>query len=137
MTQRMWIGLSVSGDEVSVSRVPDQISRTYLQSLDLEVGFLKRGYEIAEQFSTDEMAKTFLRAFSGMIFAVNEILVFDFHGQNMKAVVKGLSIVEIGSGTSDTMGILMDKTDVNFFKAGDSAIKLKSSSKRYGTIVFI
>lgn len=130
MTQRMWIGLSVSGDEVPLTRVPDQLARTYLQSLDLEVGFLKRGHEIAEQFSTDEMAKNFVRAFSGTIFASDEILVFDFHGQNLKAVVRGLSVVEMGSGTSDTMGILMDKTDVNFMKAGDSAIKLKSSSKK-------
>ena len=126
----MWIGLSVSGDEVSVTRVPDPIARTYLQSLDLEVGFLKRGHEIAEQFSTDEMAKNFIRAFSGMIFGVDEILVFDFHGQNLKAVVKGLSVVELANGASNNMGILMDKTDVSFIKAGDSAIKLKSSSKK-------
>jgi vesicle-fusing ATPase len=130
MMQRMWIGLSVSGDEVSIARVPDPIARTYLQSLDLEVGFVKRGQEIAEQFSTDEMAKNFIRAFSGMIFAVNEILVFDFHGQNLKAVVRGLSVVELANGASNNMGILMEKTDVSFIRAGDSSIKLKSSAKK-------
>lgn len=135
MTQRMWIGLSVSGDEVNVTRVPDQLARTYLQTLDLEVGFLKRGHEIAEQFSTDEMAKNFLRAFNGMILAVGEILVFDFHGQNLKAVVKGLSVVDIGGGIQN-MGILMDKTDVNFIKAGDSLIKIKSSSKKWVNLSF-
>ena len=131
----MWIGLSVSGDEVNVTRVPDQLARTYLQTLDLEVGFLKRGHEIAEQFSTDEMAKNFLRAFNGMILAVGEILVFDFHGQNLNAVVKGLSVVDIGGGIQN-MGILMDKTDVNFIKAGDSLIKIKSSSKKWVNLSF-
>ena len=87
-TQRQWIGLSLSGDQVPVQALPPAMARTYLQSLDLEVGFLKPRHEIAEQFSTDEMAHNFLKAFTGTIFGVGEILVFDFHGQNLKAVVK-------------------------------------------------
>ena len=65
-----------------------------------------------------------------MIFAIGEILVFDFHGQNLKAVVKGLNTVEINSGGPTGMGILFEKSDINFIKAGDSLIKLKSSSKK-------
>ncbi|PAV21243.1 vesicular-fusion SEC18 [Pyrrhoderma noxium] len=109
--QRQWIGLSLSGDYVPI-------------------GFLKARLEIAEQFSTDEMAHNFLKAFNGMIFAIGEILVFDFHGQNLKAVVKGLNTVEINSGGPTGMGILFEKSDINFIKAGDSMIKLKSSSKK-------
>ena len=125
---RQWIGLSVTGDEVTVEPIPFQ--PYYLQSLDVEVGFLRRNMEIAEQFSTDEMAHNFLKAFNGMIFAIGEILVFDFHGQNLKAVVKGLNTVEINSGGPTGMGILFEKSDINFIKAGDSLIKLKSSSKK-------
>ena len=65
-----------------VQSITAKIARNYLQSLDLEVGFLRRGQEIAEQFSADEMAKNFIRAFNGMVFGIGEILVFDFHGQN-------------------------------------------------------
>ena len=126
------MGLSLSGDEISIQPLPVQMSRAYLQSLDLEVGFLKKNAEIAEQFSTDEMAKNFLKAFTGLIFAPGEIVVFDFHGQNLKGVIKGLSVVELpNGGTVEHMGILMDKTDINIMKAGDSLIKLKSSSKKY------
>lgn len=128
--QRQWIGLSLSGDYVPVQPLPPALARNYLQSIDLEIGFLKARLEIAEQFSTDEMAHNFLKAFNGMIFAIGEILVFDFHGQNLKAVVKGLNTVEINSGGPTGMGILFEKSDINFIKAGDSLIKLKSSSKK-------
>lgn len=130
-TQRQWVGLSLSGDRVSVERVPPDMARTYLQSLDMEVGFLRRGHEIAEQFSTDDMAKNFIRAFNGTIFGIGETIVFDYHGQNLKATVKGLGIVEVkGGSASNSAGIIFERTDVNFMKAGDSLIKLKSSSKK-------
>lgn len=129
--QRQWIGLSVSGDTVTVEPMPED--PPYLESLDIEVGFLRRGLEIAEAFSADEMAKNFLRAFNGMVFALGEVLLFEFHGQNLKATIKGLRVVDLpGQRSSAThFGILMEKTDVTFMKAGDSALKLKSSAKKY------
>ncbi|EJD01552.1 AAA-domain-containing protein [Fomitiporia mediterranea MF3/22] len=128
---RQWMGLSLSGDQVPIQPLPPAMSRAYLQSLDLDVGFLKPRHEIAEQFSTDEMAHTFVKAFNGLILGLGESIVFDFHGQNLKAVVKGLSGVEMGAGAPvKGLGILFDKTDINIMKAGDSLIKLKGSSKK-------
>ena len=133
--QRQWIGLSVTGDEVTVEPIPFQ--PLYLQSIDIEVGFLRRGLEIAEAFSADEMAHNFIKAFSNMVFAAGQMLAFEFHGQNLRAHVKGLSVLELadaqrrgGSGALTTLGVLMEKTDVTFMKAGDSAIKIKSSAKK-------
>jgi vesicle-fusing ATPase len=105
--------------------------------MDMEVGFLKRGQELAEQFSADDMAKNFLRAFAGQVFGVGELLIFEYHGINLKATVVGLQTLELadaqkrgGGGAPANMGLLMDKTDLNFIKAGDSAIKIKSSAKK-------
>lgn len=128
--QRQWIGLSLAGDSVTVEPLP--YPPPYLESIDIEVGFLKRGLEIAEAFSADEMAKSFLRAFGGVIFAVGENFLFDFHGQNLKATVKGLLVVELPGQRNDAthFGVPMEKTDVTFMKAPDSAIKLKSSAKK-------
>ena len=92
---------------------------------------MKPRFEIAEQFSVEEMANVFTRGLKDTLFAIGEIVVFDFHGQQLKAVVKALSIVDVGGRQPDSFGILHEKTDVNFMKAGDSLIKLKSSSKRY------
>ncbi|RDB20001.1 Vesicular-fusion protein sec18 [Hypsizygus marmoreus] len=143
--QRQWIGLSVAGDQTTVDPLPPPphpASPSYLQSIDLEIGFLRRGHEIAEQFSADEMARNFIKAFNGVLMSVDEVLVFEFHGQNLKATVRAVSILDLADeqrrGTSDAqrspnheyMGIMMDKTDVTFMKASDSAIKIKSSSKK-------
>ena len=126
------MGLSLSGDEVSVKPLPPQFARAYLETLDLEVGFNRRGHEIAEQFSADDIAKHLLKIFDNVIFAVAEVLVFEYHGQNLKAMVTGLSVVELPQGnTAQNMGILMNKTDITIGKAADSLIKIKSSAKKY------
>lgn len=138
--QRQWIGLSLTGDSVDVAPLPGAPAPgalPYLESLDLEVGFLKKGHEIAEQFNADDMTKNFVKAFNGLVFSVGEILVFEYHGQNLKGTVMAVGTVELadaqrrGVGNAlQNAGILMDKTDVSFIKAGDSAIKIKSSSKK-------
>lgn len=139
-TQRQWIGLSAVGDETTVEPLPGPphpAAPQYLESVDIEVGFLRRGHEVAEAFSADEMSKNFVKAFNGIIFAPGQFLVFEFHGQNLKAIVKGLRLLDLADeqgggrgGQRQEMGILMDKTDVGFMKAGDSLIKIKSSAKK-------
>ncbi|KAF8897858.1 P-loop containing nucleoside triphosphate hydrolase protein [Infundibulicybe gibba] len=128
--QRQWIGLSISGDQATVE--PLHTAPAYLQSIDLE---------IAEQYSADEMARNFIKAFSGILMSVDEVLIFEFHGQNLKVVIKAVAIVELAdeqrkgaAGGPRTvnhqfMGVLMEKTDVTFMKAPDSAIKIKANAK--------
>lgn len=131
--QRQWIGLSLTGDSVTVEPYP--YTPPYLASVDIEAGFLRRGHEIAEAFSADEMAKNFIRAYNGIMLSVGQLLIFEFHGQNLKLQIVGLQTVELvnappvhGQGASS--GVLMENTDVTFIKAGDSAIKIKSSAKK-------
>ncbi|KAG9045474.1 transport between ER and Golgi ATPase protein [Tulasnella sp. UAMH 9824] len=129
---RSWIRLSASGDSATVEPV-NTTSADYMQSLDIEIGFLRPRYEIAESYNPDEIATTFLRAFNTQIFSVGQVLVFDFHGENLKGTVKGLMKVDLPNGRpalGEQAGILMDKTDVTFIKAADSLIKLKGSSKK-------
>jgi vesicle-fusing ATPase len=142
--QRQWIGLSLSGDEVTVEPLPsppDPLAPSYLQSLDLEVSLLRRGQEVSEVFSSDEMEKNFLKAFKNILFAVDEILAFEFHGQKLKAVVKSIAVLELAdeqrrgapkpqTKSSTNFGILMDKTDITIMKASDSPIKIKNSSMK-------
>ncbi|TFY52939.1 hypothetical protein EVG20_g10336, partial [Dentipellis fragilis] len=140
--QRQWIGLSLSGDSVTVEPLPsppDASAPAFLQDVALEVGFLKRGHEIAEQFSSDDMAKHFVKAFGGVLFSVGQVFVFEYHGQNLKATVKSLAVLELadeqrrggrGGSAPQNYGIVMEKTDVTFLKDPTSAIKIKSSSKK-------
>lgn len=139
--QRQWIGLSAVGDEASVEPLPvppHPSAPAYLESIDLEVSFLRRGVEVSEVFNADEMTKNFLKAFNGIIFAPGQHLVFEFHGQNLRAIVKSLGLLELADEQTggrqgkrqENMGVLMDKSDVGFMKAGDSPIKIKSSAKK-------
>lgn len=136
--QRSWIGLSLAGDEVSVTPLP---SVSYLQSLDIEIGFNKRGYENSEPYSADEIARHFLKAMDGVIMSVDQSIIFEYHGQNIKGTIKGLSLLEIADeqrrgppGTVDHgnsyRGVIMPKTDLTFMKDPTSLLKLKSSAKK-------
>ena len=143
---RQWMGLSVSVDSVSVEPLPSPphpAAPLFIQDIALEIGFLRRGLEIAEQFSADDMALTFIKAFTGVLFSVGEIFVFEFHGQNLKAVVKSLAVLELAdeqwrggarggahAASPQDLGIIMAKTDVTFMKDQHSSIKIKSSAKR-------
>ena len=142
--QRQWIGLSLTGDQVTVESLPPPphpSAPSFLQAIDIEVGFLRRGVVTADQFSSDEMSRNFIKAFNGIVMTSDQIIVFEFHGHNLKATIKAISILELadeqrggargGQQTANhNMGILMEKTDVTFMKAPDSPIKIKSSSKK-------
>jgi vesicle-fusing ATPase len=87
------------------------------------------------------MTRNFIKAFNGIIMSSNQVIVFKFHGHNLKATIKLISIVELAdeqwgsahSGHHQNMGILMENTNVTFMKAPDSQIKIKSSSKKFMT----
>ena len=130
----------MAGDEITVEPLP--FIPSYLQSIDIEAAFLKRGLEIAEAFSADEMAHNFIRAYNGVIFTAGQLLIFEFHGHALRLVIKGVQIVDPldpkgrSQGQSvSTSGVLMDKTEITFMKAGDSPIKIKSSAKKYACIL--
>lgn len=138
---RQWIGLSTTGDTVTVTSLPSPphpSAPAFLETLTLEVGFLQRNLEIAEQFSADDLAATFIRGFGHIVFTLGQIVVFEYHGQNLKGVVKSVSVLELaaeqrggggGGGRADS-GIVMEKTEVTFLKEPISKIKIKSSAKK-------
>ncbi|KAF9506121.1 hypothetical protein BS47DRAFT_1353273 [Hydnum rufescens UP504] len=135
---RQWIGLS-PGDVVNVEPIDFSMmgNDCYLGSIDVEVSFLKRNAQATEVFDADDMARAYINAFNGMVFSPSQIVVFDFHGQTIRGLVTGISLVELAKGgrhetlsASPSLGLLMDQTDVNFMKASDSTIKLKTSAKK-------
>ncbi|KAG2013221.1 vesicular-fusion protein sec18 [Coprinopsis cinerea AmutBmut pab1-1] len=143
--QRQWVGLSVGGTPATVEPLPTgnhPAAPAFLEAIDLDVGFLKKGLEVDQQFDSDEMSKYFVRVFNGIAKSRREVMAFEFRGYNMKAVVREIRILELADEQRrgpaptnlpdyhDKAGIIMEKTDVTFFKAADSAIKLKSSARK-------
>lgn len=148
LLQRQWAGLSAQGHYVQAEAYDPYSTGPgiYLAALDIELSFLRRGIEATEQYDADEMARNFLRAFDKHIFTSGQLLVFEFHGQTLKAAVTGVSVVDAdqlpkaGSknvppppparGQTLQRGILISQTQVNFFQAPDTTLKIKASGKR-------
>lgn len=147
--QRQWIGLSATGDTVTVVALPappHPSAPPFLETLTLEVGFWQRNLEIAEEFSADDMGATFVRGFGGVVFTVGQNLVFEYHGQNLRCLVKSVDVLELaaeqrrggvpgtadrpGGGSRKDSGIVMEKTDVTFMKEQQSKIRIKSSARK-------
>ncbi|KAI9453475.1 AAA-domain-containing protein [Lactarius psammicola] len=147
--QRQWVGLSATGDSVTVVALPAQphpSAPSFLETLTLEVGFLQRNLDVPEEFSADDMGATFVRGHGAVVFTVGQILVFEYHGQNLRCVVKSVSVLELaaeqrrggvpgapngpGGGNRADSGIVMEKTDVTFMKDPLSKIRIKSSARK-------
>lgn len=142
---RQWMALSLSGDFITVTLLPSpphSQAPPFLQSVDLHASFWKRGYVNEVPYNVDEMVQKFLAAYSGLVLAPGSILTVDFKGDKLKLVVASMNVVEfpdggLGGKTQIEMGVLMQRTDVNILKEGDSPMRLKSGAKRAATNAII
>ena len=128
--------LSLSGDTVHVEPLPTPPhprAPLFLQSVDIYASFWKKGFVNATPYNVDEMVQKFLAAYSGLILAPGSTLTVDFKGDKLRLVVSSMTLVELpNSGHGEVeMGVLMQKTDVNILKEGDSQMRLKSSARKY------
>ncbi|UZJ51589.1 hypothetical protein CBS101457_000909 [Exobasidium rhododendri] len=148
LLQRQWASLSAQGHYVRAEPYDPYSTgqAIYLAGLDVELSFFTKAIEATEDFDAEEMSRNFLRAFDGHIFTSGQMLVFEFHGQTLKATIAGVSVVEADQlttsanrnapppppprGPASQRGILISQTQVNFFKAADSKVKIKASGKR-------
>ncbi|KAF9226866.1 vesicular-fusion protein SEC18 [Gyrodon lividus] len=138
MSLREWMELSLSGDQVTVESLPDELP--FLQSIDFFASFPKKSYSNPVPYDVDEMIQNFLNAYSGLVFAPGGILTTDFKGDKLKLTIASINVVELPDGQRSgtqrhasrqiEMGILMSGTSITIMKAGDSQMKLKASAKR-------
>ena len=83
-------------------------------------------------YSADDMAKNFVNAFGGIVMTVDQPILLEYHGQNLKGVIKSAVPLEIPGNPPSTMrtsGVISSETDVTILKSADSLIKIKSSGK--------
>ncbi|CAB75779.1 Vesicular-fusion protein sec18 [Schizosaccharomyces pombe] len=111
----------------------------YLHSMTLEVDFQNRNRTTNEPFDGEEMAKLFCSSYQSQVFSPGQKIVFDFRSYNIKATVRTISCVDLLIGenqdaenTADTSkrGLLTSQTEIQFFKAAHSALRLKASMTR-------
>jgi vesicle-fusing ATPase len=73
---------------------------------------------------------------------VGQLIIFDFHGQTLKVIVKSLSVLELaeqqGGGRGHwegldprNFGVMMDKTDITMMKGAEAnGLNIKASAKK-------
>ncbi|RKP27921.1 P-loop containing nucleoside triphosphate hydrolase protein [Syncephalis pseudoplumigaleata] len=135
--QRRWAMLSL-GQDVDVEPYdPRRESDHYiLNSLSLEVGFLKVREDQAEHFDVQEMSQLFSQTYAHQMFSVKQQIVFDFHGVNLVGVVTGVELLDLEQDTRGGQeqrafrGVLVPETIVNFSKAAGSPIRLKGAARQ-------
>jgi vesicle-fusing ATPase len=121
-----------------------------------QIGFQMKKTESHEVYDTEQLSQVFitvrhptssirrslfianheLQAFSNLPLTPLQTLMFDYRGQVLKATVRSVSTLE-GSESSSAMGIIMEGTEITWFKDPSSAIKLKNSSNRAPTQAII
>jgi vesicle-fusing ATPase len=132
--QRTWMGIE-PGDQADVEIIPENhIRDMYLSSLDIEIGFHKPSQQSSEQFSADDISRHFVRAYGGQIWGLHQAASFEYHEHALKAVVKGMQVLDLSEKKANSlgvgMGILVEETDITILKAADSHIKLKASARK-------
>ena len=100
----------------------------YLGNVDIELDYLSRSQMPTGPFSADEMQGIFTRVFDSHVLSNGQVLVFEFHGQNLKATVRG--VYSIDTSAAHHLGVMIPQTQVNFFVAQGSALEIKASGKR-------
>lgn len=130
LLQRQWARLSAEGhDVVAEAFEPMALGKgVYLGSIDIELDFLSRSQYSHSMFDADEMQAIFLRVFDQHILSIDQVLVFEFHGQNLKATVRGVHSVD--TSIAHHMGIVIPQTQVQFYQAPGGSLQIKTSGKR-------
>ena len=110
--------------------------------IDSQVGFNRKNVQVTEVFDSEDMARVFIKNYSSQVFSAGQFVVFEYHGQTLRATVTGASLLDLGKtdrsgNASRPLGLLMEKTDITFIKASDSPIKIKGSSKKLGVLSHI
>lgn len=134
--QRTWMQVALTDVVEAQSYDPfAQGSKSYLTSMDVEVGFAgKKSTDVP--YDQDELAQAFLNTFKNQIFAPGQQLLTDFRSIPLRMTVRTVELGDLsGQGSQpvshpQARGVLTPETALNYFKDARSPINLKGSTRR-------
>lgn len=109
--------------------------RVYLGTLDIEIDFYNKNKATSTPYEQAPLAKRFLQLFRNQIFVPHQSLVMELGGINFKLRIIHTDVVDLGKpddqkGTKDSRGILVDQTQISFFKPKSGLIVIKQSGDK-------
>lgn len=111
----------------------------YLGAINVEVNFWNRNRANSRLYDPDEMADAFVKKFDSQILQPTQILLFEFKGNYFELKVTATQVVDLAdvsmenvpvSGDIMNKGIVVQQTQVSFYKGSDGLVNLKASMKR-------
>lgn len=144
---RLWGSLSLN-QEVRVDIYDPFVDMNcYLSRVDIQISFVRKGFESSENFDSQDMAKIFMQSYNGMMFSVGQSLCFDYHGINFQGTIMNVEVADFNSlnkgvpppqqstGRGPVRGILMEQSLINFTRSADSSIKLKGTKSTTNVLI--
>jgi len=132
LSQRQWIGIEI-GAQVTVGVLPDPPdpnAPSLVQAIEIEVDFLKPGYESPEEYSLHDMATTFVDDFKRIQMTEGQPIVFMYRKQKLRGLIKSMTLVEELPPARKITGVISTETSATFSKLPDSTMKAKLGVKR-------
>lgn len=111
----------------------------YLGSVNVEINFWNRNRANGRQFDPDEMSTAFVKKFDSQILQPTQILLFEFKGNYFELHITSTQVIDLADVNIDDVptskdimnkGIVVQQTQVTFYKGNDGLVNLKPSMKR-------
>ena len=132
LSQRQWIGIEI-GAQVTVEVLPDPPdpdAPSLIQAIEIEVDFLKPGYENPEEYSLHDMATTFIDVFKRIQMTKGQPIVFMYRKEKLRGLIKSMTLVDEPPPARKNTGLIFSETSATFSKSPESTMKTKLSVKR-------
>lgn len=110
-------------------------NKVYLGTLSIEIDFYNKNKATSNPYEQQVFAKRFLQLFRNQIFAPGQLMVMELSGINFKLRVIHTDVVDLGksedpNGTRDIRGILVDQSQITFFKPKNGLVNIKESGDK-------
>jgi len=132
LSQRQWIGIEL-GAQVTVEVLPDPPhldAPSLIEAIEIEVDFLKPGYQSSEEYSLHDMATTFLDDFKRIQMTKGQPIVCIYRKEKLRGLIRSMTLVEDPPPARKNTGIIFTETSMTVSKLPDSTMKTKLGVKR-------
>lgn len=109
--------------------------RVYLGTCDIEIDFFNKNKATNVAYEQKSLAKQFLNLYRNQILTPGQFLVMEFGGINFRLTILRTNVVDLGKPDDqnkggESRGILVDQTQLYFFKPKNGLINIKESGDR-------
>lgn len=115
--------------------------KVYLGTLDVEIDFQNKNKAVPQPFEQDKLTQRFIGEFKNQVFSPGQKLAMEYIGYTFIIKVQSTQVVDLSSFTTeekdnqglmskDIPGILVDHTDINFYKPNGGVMKLKAADNK-------